>query len=282
MPIRLFRRRRPKPWPSGPSPVAADRRDKPNLAGRRAFLAEHVFLHTHIPKTAGSTLSHGLASIVGAVNTVDLRLNRRVGLDEMSAEDLARLNLVSGHFAYGVHTRFERRPLYVAAVREPVERAVSGYRFLQTPPDHPDHPHVKDRDFETAWEALREALGRAAENTQARMLTDAGTRRDVPEDALWAQIDHAYFLIIPQPEMTRAIQRLRAAFGVPWTRVTPHNISRGYEVELSTDMRTRILAANRVDTELFARISEDFDDRLQRACDYIASHCLLPLEDGDS
>ncbi len=275
MPFRLFKRRKSSFWDPGESPVVPGRRDKPDLAGRRAFFADHILVHTHVPKTAGSTLSHGLSGIVGAIHSMDLRMNRRVPLEEMADEDLADLSLLAGHFPYGIHTRFQRTPLYIAAVREPVARAVSRYRYLKGQEDIPDHQHVAGRGFEEAWDALREAHGPRFENAQARQLTATSGRHKLSEDDVWAQVEETYFLVIPQPEITRAIHSLRAAFGVPWARVPSHNISKGFEVDLSPEMRSRILDANRVDMELYARVSEDFDAHLDRACSYIASRCLV-------
>ncbi|MEM6622517.1 MAG: sulfotransferase family 2 domain-containing protein [Pseudomonadota bacterium] len=281
MALRLFGRRRNRGfWDPGESPTQPGRMDKPDLAGRRAFLAEHVLLHTHIPKTGGSSLSHGLAGIVGAVNTMDLRMNRRVDLDEMSDDDLAELLLLSGHFTYGVHQRFKRTPLYIAAVREPVARAVSEYRYIRTHPKQRHHKELQDLDFEAAWNLLKEARGASGENAQSRQITANRQKSAVAEKDLWQMAEYGYFLIIPQPKINTALQRLRGAFGVPWSRLSKHNVSEGNEVKVSTEMRSRILDANRSDMELFARVTEDFDLHLNRACDYIASSCLMPLEDS--
>lgn len=280
---RIFGRARPpRPWPVRPSPVAIDRSDKPDLAGRRRFLAEHILLHTHVPKTAGSALSHGIMSIVGAVHANDLRLNRRVGVEEMNKADLDDMHFLSGHFAYGQNPDFGRMPLYLAAVREPVARAVSYYRFLLEHPDHQSHPLAKGRDFETAWEALAADKGPAFHNAQARVLTATTGRRDPDPAYLWDQLAQAYFLVIPQPGMTQAIHQLRSAFGVPWTRVTPMNVSRGYETDVAPTLRARILAANALDAELYERAAAQFDDRLKAACEYIASRCLMPLKGADT
>lgn len=273
----LGRTRPPRSVPVRPSPVAAGRGDKPDLAGRRAFLAEHVLIHTHVPKTGGSALSHGVMSIMGAVHSMDLRLNRRVSKQEMGPEDLADLHFLAGHFPYGGHPDFGRVPLYLAAVREPVARAVSYYRFLQTHTDHQDHEIVVGKDFETAWHGLAEARGPSFHEAQARVLTSS--RKDTPDpELLWERLAHGYFLVIPQPEVTRAIHSLRSAFGVPWTRVPPMNKSRGHEVEVTDDMRQRILGANPLDAELFDRATAQFEDQLAAACEYVASRCLMPLK----
>ena len=243
-------------------------------------MADHVLLHTHIPKTGGSTLSQGLSAIVGAVHAMDLRLNRHIPLAGMSRADLDGLHLLSGHFSYGDHPDFGRTPLYIAAVREPVARAVSDYRFLSTHKDHGQHHLVTGRDFEEAWNNQAAVLGPAFHDLQSHYLAGAHRGRGVDPDGLWQRVEEDYFLVIPQTELTRAIQSLRSAFGVPWARVADHNRSRGHETEVTPAMKRRVLDANPLDTRLFERVSADFDRRLDRACDYIASRCLLPLKDA--
>jgi hypothetical protein len=247
----------------------------PDLTRRRRFLDDHVLIHTHVPKTAGATLAAGLAAIVGGVRTMDLRLRRSIPLDRLTDDDLAQLSLVTGHFPYGLHSRFARTPLYFAALREPADRAVSSYRFLASHADQPGHEEAAACDFET-WESRRrERLG----NEQSRILL--GARAGVapsPAEAI-AHVDRAYLLVIPQPEMTRAIQELRAAFGVAWARVARTNVSQGHEVQLDAAAREAIRGANATDAALYAHVVETFDARLSRACELIGSHCLRPPAD---
>ena len=266
--------------PPEPSQVAEGRSERPDLAGRRKFLREHILIHTHIPKTGGSTIAAGLSAIVGGTHALDVRLKRSVPFGDMDQADLDDIHLISGHFDFGLHEEFNRQPLYIAGVREPVARAVSGYRYLTDREGQVDHKHVAGRNFDEAWHALDAHYGVKRHNGQAKMLMGGDPAEAVEPDDLWRQIDGTYFLLIPQPRINHALQHLRAAFGVAWTRIVPHNISRAPKVEVSDAMRRKILDVNLLDAELFDRAERDFDASLKRACDYIASHCLLPLKDG--
>lgn len=246
----------------------------PDLAARRRFLAAHVLVHTHIPKTAGATLATGLSAIVGGVNTMDLRLKRSIPLERLDQEDLSGLSLVTGHFPYGLHARLPgRRALYFAAVREPADRAVSNYRFLASHTGHPGHEEAASRDFES-WESLHRER---RPNEQCRMLLGERPGSEIDGAEVIEHVDRAYFLVIPQPEMTRAIKALRAAFGVAWARVASTNVSVGHEVVLDAPTRQAIRAANAADAELYEHVRETFDDRLKRACAYIGERCLERL-----
>jgi hypothetical protein len=248
----------------------------PEMRSRRRFLRSHVLIHTHVPKTAGATLAAGLAAIVGGVNTMDLRLRRSIPLDRLDGRDLARLSLVTGHFAYGLHARFPgRTPLYFAAVREPAERAVSNYRFLASHAGHPGHEEAAACDFET-WESLHRER---RPDEQSRMLMGERSGPVEGSDAI-EHADRAYFLVIPQPEVTRAVKALRAAFGVAWAPVPSTNVSVGHEVVLDMPTRAAIRAANAADTALYEHVVETFDERLKRACEYIAARCLQKVPES--
>lgn len=276
---RLFSARRQGFWDPGRSPVSGARQDKPHLSGRRAFIQDHVFVHTHIPKAGGTTLTHGLSNLVGAVNSMDLRLNRRVPLDEMTAADLHHLSLIAGHFGYGLHERLPGTPLYVATVREPVARFVSLYRFLTANRGKSDYREIANLDLADAWEKLRTNDLAGHDNIQARLLTGTGKGKSITERALHHQVEDGYFLIIPQTQLNEALRQLRIAFGTPGTRQARQNVSRGPEIDLPGDLTARILQANRLDAMLYQHACDTFAVHLDRACEYIASHCLLPLKD---
>ena len=263
-----------------PSRFRDDLSDHPDLARRREFFTRHILIQTHIPKTAGTSLSNGIQGIVGAVNSADLRWRRATPLEELSDHDLERLHFVSGHFSYGDHRPFSRRELYLAAVRDPVDRAISAYRFLRGSPKHPMFAEVQNLDFGQAYDLLREREGILGTNRQSKML--AGHTHDwqksLPDPAdLWEHLDRAYLIVIPHAQVTKAINAFREAFGVPWSKPVSMNVSKGFETAPSQELRSRILSDNTVDAELFTRITETFEHRLQQACAYIAERCLKPL-----
>ncbi len=247
---------------------------RPDLAGRRSFLDRHILIHTHVPKTAGSTLSHAVASIVGGTQSMDLRLKRRIRLRDMSRDDKAALRFLSGHFSHGIHDRFSQKPLYIAALREPVERAISRYRFMQRNPELDRVEDLRGKSFEEAWEMLAEDPNRSRSNDQARILCGLPPATQPEAEHLWRQVDEGYFLLIPMPELETAIQHLRAAYGLPWTKIPRMNPSRGEPPEISQVMRAKVLDENRLDADLYVHVEATFQDRLAKACDYIAADCL--------
>ena len=261
--------------PSSPPPGANPQSNTPpDLANRRRFLERHILIHTHVPKTAGSTLSHALAGIVGGANAIDLRLRRAVRLRELSTEDRAGLRCISGHFVYGLHTRFDQIPLYMAAIREPVSRAISDFRFNLRNPNHRDHARLQGTSFEEAWDLVTGKAAHARYNEQSRILCGLASEVQPTREMLLQRLENDYFLIIPQQHMGMAIRDLRAAFGLPWTKIPLMNPAQGPEVEITAAMRDKVRAANQLDIELCDRVEAAFPARLARACAYIAENCL--------
>ena len=246
----------------------------PDLARRRGFLAEHILIHTHVPKTAGSTLAHALSAIVGGTQAMDLRLKRALRPRQMTDEDKRELRMISGHFVYGMHERFPQKPLYLAAVRDPIERAVSYFRFVIGTPTHPNHDEFTSLGFEGAWEHMTGRAALTRSNEQSAILSGIQPGEATQDALLWQRVENDYFLVIPQGRMDDAIRRLRAAFGLPWTRIARMNASHAGTPEISPDMRARIEAENTLDMALVEWAERNFDARLDRAVAYIAHHCL--------
>lgn len=281
-----------KRWLVGPDPMIGYRKsarqsqivearsERADHGARAAFLREHLFIQTHLPKTGGSALADGLSGIFGGVHSLDVRMRRNQTWQGLSDAERRNVYFVSGHFTYGVHWRADRIPLYIASVREPVGRAVSGYRYLLATPAAAEHEIVVGKDFETAWDALDRDDSWQKRNLQARMLMGNREHEDFTWDELRKRADDEYFLLIPQPQIETALRKLRTAFGLPGIKLNKVNVSPGEDITPSPEMTSRILAANPIDDRLYAHVSDTFRDRLDKAVSYIATRCLERLEDG--
>lgn len=255
---------------------------RPDLARRRTFFRTHVLIQTHVPKTGGSALAAGIAGIVGGVHALDRRLKVSVPIEEMSPEDLDDIWFLSSHMGYGQHVLFDRVPLYFAAVRDPVDRAVSYYRYLQNRPNEFMSKHARGLSFEDSWHAIDAASGLTGRNLQCRKLIGFRDSDPVDEDILWRRVSEGYFLIIPHHRVDDTIHRLRAAFGVFKTPVAKVNVSRFDAVEPSPAIVAAIREANALDARLYERIVSEFDGTLERASQWIASQCLQSTDPASS
>lgn len=267
----LNKRRPPKASKIGD--MFSQRADHPS---RSAFLREHIFIQTHVPKTGGTALFHNLSSIFGAVHSMDLRLPRSVPFRELSVEDMDEVHFISGHFNYGIHAPIARRPLYIAAVREPVSRAVSAYRYFQRAKSQPEHEVCARNCFEDAWREMDKSFKAQRRDRQAEMLLGTLDREKDNWDDLCRRIDQDYLLVIPQDRIDEAIAQLREAFGLPKAPAQRANVSKAETVTPSDAISAEIRAANPLDARLCEHINATFKDRLQSACHFIAERCLAP------
>lgn len=265
--------RPPKPYPHAPQLS-----ELPDFARRRAFFDDHVLIHTHIPKTAGSSLAAGLAAIVGGLHFIDIRLPRSARLVDIPPDQMHEIWCVSSHMGFGLHELFDRTPLYFAAVRDPVDRAISYYRYLQDRPTEENSKFAIGLSFAESWRALNAERGAAFQNMQSRMLCSRVDDQLLDEDLVWRRVEQDYFLITPHDQVTKTIQRLRKAFGLFKTPLPKLNVSQSEQVEPSAALIEEIRAANAVDARLHQHVTAEFQNNLDRACQMIAQRCLQPLD----
>ncbi|PIG90647.1 sulfotransferase family 2 domain-containing protein [Gloeocapsopsis sp. IPPAS B-1203] len=96
-----------------------------------------IVIYVHIPKTAGTTLRHIVQSQFYPHNIFEfynLRQQERKGLskfEQLSEFQKNNISFVSGHIGFGLHSLLTRPCTYITILREPVERVVSHYFYLQ-------------------------------------------------------------------------------------------------------------------------------------------------------
>jgi hypothetical protein len=137
-----------------------------------AFFARHIVLHTHVEKSAGSTLCYALTRMFGPEHCLDTRPREAPRPEALSPDALARLRLLSGHFHAGSHEQlFDRVPVRIATVREPVARLLSFLGFLARSPDHPEYPRLGTLPPDAAVEVMLAEGHRMVSNSQCRVLS---------------------------------------------------------------------------------------------------------------
>ena len=133
---------------------------------------EPVVIHAHIPKTAGSSLNEALRNRYAGKRTVAYNDVGQEAFDAMSEQDRHAIDLIYGHFVFGMHRHLRPNHLYVFVLREPRARIYSYFRYLQLQADHPAHQLVLPMSFGTFLEQClsHEALRMDVDNAQVRFL----------------------------------------------------------------------------------------------------------------
>lgn len=134
-------------------------------------------VYVHMPKAAGTTLRHILQQRVAPEGVCPAELQDQ--LADLSPADLQRYRLFAGHYFYRAMQRLlGPRAVYVTLLRDPIERALSNYAYLQNRPNQPVNMWATGLDLE-AFVFHPRAIATIA-NRQTRMLaadlaaTDAG------------------------------------------------------------------------------------------------------------
>ncbi len=121
----------------------------------------------HLPRTGGTAIQHRLESLVGPANIARVRLPP----DFLAQLDAVRTApIVIGHFFYPVVRLLGDVPA-ATVVREPVERSISVWEYLQWQRHHPDHKVIGERGIRTLSEFAEDAyLAGHVRDNQTRLL----------------------------------------------------------------------------------------------------------------
>lgn len=206
-------------------------------------------LFIHIPKTAGMSLHYELERIYGQEHTYrgGCKASLRA-LDEMSASDLEQYSYISAHAPL---RRYERKKACldwskIALVRDPVERVVSAWSYVQNS-GHPDHEKLRGMSL-SEW-----VKGRPA-NTQCFFLGGAESF-----DAARKAIEQKFMLVAPVTEYAAFIERLSNWLGVPIpvTHANANSKRPGLK-ELDPELVASLREASTEDAALYRYVCDRF------------------------
>ncbi|MEO1192720.1 MAG: sulfotransferase family 2 domain-containing protein [Pseudomonadota bacterium] len=103
-------------------------------------------LFAHVPKVGGTSLHLLFEQLIGRDLVYRLRAGHKAGrtdLAGLSADERARHQFFQGHFSFGEHRRFEQPCIYLAVVRDPIDRLISLYHYLRDQQRSDLHPGVE-------------------------------------------------------------------------------------------------------------------------------------------
>ncbi len=129
-----------------------------------------ITIFLHIPKTGGTTLNSVFQKqfVSNELFDHDRFQNKIMTIEDLKEREKEQLKGVSGHYFYGVHEYFSKPCQYFTMLRDPIERVISSYYFLQT---YPIYPQVRDMTLDEFVKQMP-----FAQNLQTKMVS--GVRRN--------------------------------------------------------------------------------------------------------
>jgi hypothetical protein len=256
--------------------------------GRLAFL--------HLPRTGGTAVQHRLESLLGEEDVA------RIELPSDFPDHLAELRsrrVVVGHFLYPVVRLVDGAEL-ATVIREPVERSISAWEYLQWRTTHPDHELLVSRGITSLEQFLEDPdLVVHVRDNQTRLLGAECDVEGIAASLEKGQIDppEAHRLAAAAEEasadgemLNRAVGRLERMSVVGLTEELPDFVSRlerrlglSGASELRPDnatpaatvalraeaydggIRDRLAELNRFDAQLYAFARELCESRRERS-----------------
>lgn|GEM_PF-729476 len=142
-------------------------------------------IFVHLPKTAGSTLLQIIEREVAPDPVLRLYGQNQRLLRELAARSEAErrdVRAVSGHMGFGIDTMLPGPSVYLTLLRDPVDRIVSHYFYLQSRPDGPDHAAALQGVTSLEEYVESSALSPLFHNGQCRLLGSDVAAPVVPAD----------------------------------------------------------------------------------------------------
>ncbi|MCA9958744.1 MAG: sulfotransferase family 2 domain-containing protein [Anaerolineales bacterium] len=239
-----------------------------------AKFKNHKVIFLHIPKTAGTTLNTILKRQYPA--------SRRASLGALAQQDIARfkslseaerarIKMLNGHLAYGLHDYMVGPTTYFTILREPIDRIVSFYYFVYRNPHHYlyDFTHRTNLGLRGYLENKNTIM---VDNFQTRLISgiwDTYPFGELPPTALEQAKENLrnHFAVVGLTEhFDETLLLLRNTFG--WRNIfyTPQNVTSNRPERDSLDTATidAVTAANQMDVELYAFAKSLFADQLAK------------------
>lgn len=244
------------------------------------MIEEQPVIFLHIPKTAGTTLSHIIERQYSSEHIVSFGSDTHKSIQKfksLSRKRRARIRMLKGHMGFGLHKYFpnnaNRSPaVYFTLMRNPVERVISHYHHVLQYPTHYLYTYTNNGllDLDSF---LKTKIPLMLDNGQTRLIS--GVWENVPFGACDADILaiakknlHEHFALLGLTErFDETLCLLRIVLG--WSHDIAYvrtNVAtqRPRPEEVSAETRATIIECNQLDIALYKYATQLFEDKVQQ------------------
>jgi hypothetical protein len=201
----------------------------------------------HIPKTAGTSLRRSLERACND-RMVDCYPPFEAGNPINKTGSLKDNAIVYGHLSWGVHSFYDAKPIYAAILREPVERVISWYGYKRV-------SVARDSTGEVAQNTLADLVAAGhmeLNNHMTQIVSGVNLTPSNGEAAFALACENLknFAWVSTNRRLHEDIPALSDYLGVRVPRARRANV--GKPVTISDADKTAVIAANQLDSALFA------------------------------
>ena len=223
-------------------------------------MKEPTVIFVHIPKTAGTTLVHIADRQYPARTRMHLERHDE-SVREFQALPEARraeIRFLRGHIPYGLHAYCPRPTAYFTLLREPVDRLLSYYYYVQQEPRHYLYDYANQPGM-TLKRYVEDRMSLQMDNMQTRLISGMWTTPGFGECdqstlALAKRNLEQHFDIVGLTErFDETLLLLKKAFGWGNIHYARHNVTSGRPRSASLDAETLSVLCewNQLDLRLY-------------------------------
>ncbi len=237
--------------------------------------AEEALIFLHVPKSAGTTLNrlieweYPLLEMY-SVDPVFFRWSRK-RLFQFSAERLKRFRVFKGHMPFGLHETLARPATYITVLREPVDRVISAFYFMNNYKLHPNYWKFR-REGWTLEDFVRRST---RENVQSKMMAGADYDEPCTADILAKAKENLnqHFRVVGLTErFEESLALMKLRFGWKFDTYSSFNVTRTRpkKRDLPSSTLDLIAARNRFDLELYNCATKLFQEAVDKNAAQVA------------
>lgn len=231
--------------------------------------AVEALIFLHVPKSAGTTLNrlieweYPLFDIY-SVDPVFFRWSR-ARLFRFPKERLERFRVFKGHMPFGLHAMLAQPATYTTVLREPVDRVISAFYFMNNYKLHPNYWKFR-REGWTLEDFVRRS---PRENVQSKMMAGADYDEPCTAEILEKAKENLtqHFSVVGLTErFEESLALMKLRFGWKFDTYSSFNVTRTRPKKRDLPQSTLdlIAARNRFDVELYNCATKLFQNAVDK------------------
>ncbi|MEB3209753.1 MAG: sulfotransferase family 2 domain-containing protein [Leptolyngbyaceae bacterium] len=223
-----------------------------------------VFIFLHIPKAGGTTLNGIINQQYKKTDIFRFNgINNRRCINEVEPQRRISIQLIRGHFAFGLHQYITCDSVYFTFLRDPIKREISHYHYLCRSPNLKQHSIVKKQ-------TLKEYILSTEGNLQTRMIYGNSCTKDDPSKGVLEVAKEnleKYFTVVGIVErFDESLVVLQHSLGWKTTvyrKQNKTNIRQTKSCQITPEVLNLIQNKNSIDIELYKYANTKLDQQIE-------------------